>query len=260
MSEYRELSLAHCKEMIKTHHYSNRLPATVKLCYGHFQYSPERQLGACCVFSAATGRWEANNLWELTRLVRLPGYESPLTKLIGKAVGLIRQKKATELIVSFADLEEDHHGGIYQACSWVYDGITETRLDGFNIDGEFVPARTCNQRYKTSSVKSLQAILKGRSVEPHFDQGKHLYWKALSKEGMKMAMSLGLKSQPYPKPMLQSGVALNVPTIDPQLRKGKIVLPSNSSGSKAIPSVALDIGASVVDEQKSARKNPRTVL
>lgn len=138
----------------------------------------------------------------MTRLVRLPEYDIPLTKLISKAIGYIRQHKLENLLISFADSEEDHHGGIYQACSWLYSGMRGERLDGFNIDGVFTPARTCNAVYGTSSEEGLKAKLPNRDVEPHFDVGKHLYWKALSKDGLKKGIRLGLRSRPYPKDAL----------------------------------------------------------
>lgn len=220
----RALPLQACKELVLKHHYSHRLPASVQLCYGDIDYGPPRVTRACALFSNATGRWE-QDLWELTRLVRLSNYTYPLTMLISKALGHIRQHKLIDLIVSFADSEEDHHGGIYQACSWVYDGCRNERLDGFNIDGEFVPARTCNAIYGTSSVDVLQSKLPNKSITPHMDAGKHCYWKALSKTGMRKAVGLGLCSNRYPQPMLGSDEATNVKLGDGHNRKGIIKLP-----------------------------------
>jgi hypothetical protein len=38
------------------------------------------------------------------------------------------------------------------------------------------------------------------TVEPHWDEGKHLYWRALSAAGDAMAGRLKLDRRPYPKP------------------------------------------------------------
>lgn len=228
---YRELPLAACTPLVLKHHYSHRLPSVVKLCYGDVIYGPPRVTRACCLFSMATGRWQ-DQLWELTRLVRLPDYREPLTKLVSKAIGHIRKHSMTDLIVSFADSEEDHHGGIYQACSWIYDGMRGTRLDGFNIDGVFVPARTVNATYGTSSEVELPKLLNGQSVEPHYDCGKHCYWKPLTKSGMRKAVALGLGSRPYPKPMLgttrigNGEIATNARVGADHRRKGIVTLPS----------------------------------
>jgi len=40
----------------------------------------------------------------------------------------------------------------------------------------------------------------GRVIEPHYDEGKHLYWRALSKSGQRKAQELKLATMPYPKP------------------------------------------------------------
>lgn len=221
---FRELPLESCKGMILKHHYSQRLPVSVQLCYGDISYTP-RLVHSCCIFSTPNGRWQ-EDCWELTRLVRLPNYDIPLTKLVGKAVGYIRSKRYIDLLISFADLEEDHHGGIYQACSWVYDGMRDSRLDGFNIEGEFWTARKCNHVFGTSSETELQdrPELQGKAVEPHYDQGKHLYWKALTKQGMQRAIRLGLNSLHYPKPMLRD-------TLDIPLEGGKSDTPLNALGA-----------------------------
>jgi hypothetical protein len=147
-----------------------------------------------------------------------------MTQLISKALGYIKKEKLAIMIISFADVEEDHHGGIYQACSWIYHGMRNKRLDGVNIDEQFMSARTCNHRYGTSSVPLLRRKLKGRKVVPHFDSGKHCYWKALSKQGMRLAVNLAFHSRAYPKPMLIGDCPQNY-SIDPQQRKGIVKLP-----------------------------------
>jgi hypothetical protein len=73
-------------------------------------------------------------------------------------------------------------------------------MDGVFIDGTFVPGRSCNARYGTQSPRQLAERLAGHTVEPHYDEGKHLYWRALNREGKRKAERLGLKSLAYPKP------------------------------------------------------------
>lgn len=249
-SQYRLLTLQMCKSLVVRHHYSRRMPASVMLSYGLVDYGPPRKTIACCLFSTPTGRWDTQkSIWELTRLVRLPSYEVPLTQLIAKALGYIRKEKLVELLISFADAEEDHHGGIYQACSWVYHGIRKKRLDGININGQFVPARTCNARYGTSSPTILEKQLKA-NVVPHFDSGKHCYWKALTKKGMQLALSLGFHSRPYPKPMLSGESLAKNYAIDQQQRKGAIKLPPIKRVVWMNCKDLLDDGYDIMDENQ----------
>lgn len=214
--QYRKIPHCMCKYLVETHHYSNRMPSSVQLCYGIVHNGPPKTVLACCIFSSATGRWDFP-VWELTRLVRIPQLKTPISKLVSKAIGEIRAKRKIDLVISFADSSEDHHGGIYQACSWIYSGMRSDRLDGFLVDGEFVPARTCNARWGTSSEIELPKVLSDKIVEPRYDGGKHLYWKPISKVGIQKALSMGLRSLSYPKPILVNGENTTVP----YLRKGK---------------------------------------
>lgn len=205
---YRKVSDRACKKLVLENHYIHSMPSSIKLCYALMSSAdPPNHVVACCIFSTPVGRWEVPGIWELTRLVRQDDVSEPLTKLISMSVKYTRKVKSVKLLISFADREEDHHGGIYQASSWIYSGMAKGRLDGFNIDGIFVPARTCNSRYGTSSVNLLISRLPNSVVVPHFDQGKYIYWKPLNKEGMSIAVRMGLKSIAYPKPMIETGVS-----------------------------------------------------
>lgn len=227
LGNYREVSITTCQELITTHHYSHRMPAkNTFFCYADVEYGPPKVIHACCTFSLAGGRWE-EEIWELTRLVRTPEYPLPLSRLISKALGEIRQRKLTDFILSLADIEEDHHGGIYQSCSWYYDGLRGNRLDGFNIDGRFYTARFCNFKWGTSSEVELPKLLPGKEVLPHYDSGKHCYWKPLSKDGLKRALRLGFQSLPYPKPLLVNGS--NRGTLPGHMGKGQVLPPKKGS-------------------------------
>jgi len=102
--------------------------------------------------------------------------------------------------VSFADWTERHHGGIYQAAGWQYAGMRERRMDGLIVNGQFKSGRSCNHAWGTRSPERLRAVLPSADIEPHYDEGKHLYWRALTVAGKTRAKRLGLDSLPYPKP------------------------------------------------------------
>lgn len=228
---YRVISSALANGIVSRDHYATKMPNFIKLVYADVLSESGSKVLACAIFSLPIGRSDLEAL-ELTRLVRLPDYDRPLTKLISKAVGHIRNQRLADLLISYADSEEDHHGGIYQSCSWIYAGMRGERLDGFNIDGLFVPARTCNGRYGTSSAEELPKLLPKSKVEPHFDKGKHLYWKALTKAGMQKAVSYGFESLPYPKPLLTAPNAVGSPPERPITKKGVVPLPSLESPTR----------------------------
>lgn len=191
--------------LVERYHYSRRFAANVQVCATFHEegglFGTCGNAVAACVVSIPPTRW-SEPVYELSRLVKADGATCSLSQLIALTMRECRRRNM-ELIVSFADWTQRHHGGVYQACSWNFGGTREPRMDGVVIEGRFVPGRTANSVYGTRSVRALAA--RGVVAEPHFDNGKHLYWVALTNNGKRMAQSLGLKSFPYPKPT--AGVA-----------------------------------------------------
>ena len=193
-------------DLVIRHHYSRRAPATVAVAgtwhsdgglFGDFG-----PVVAACLFSIPPTKWSEDVL-ELSRLVRCD-MPVPLTGLISATAKACRAYGA-DLLVSYADQMQGHHGGIYQAASWAYAGKRNRAVDGCIVDGVFVPGRSCNKKWDTRSPTKLSEKL-GRRVRPHYDEGKHLYWRALNRAGKAKARTLGLRSMPYPKPDQEKAV------------------------------------------------------
>lgn len=193
---------AAAQALVKHFHYSRRWPSNVQVVGTWHEagglFGDRGNPVAACVFAIPPTRW-AEPVLELARLVRRDDRPVPLTGLIGKTVDWCR-KQGADVIVSFADWTQHHHGGIYQAASWNYAGCRDRACDGILLDGVFWPGRSCNSKWSTRSPDRLREIMPGRQIEPHYDEGKHLYWRALSRAGKKQAARLGLASLPYPKP------------------------------------------------------------
>ncbi len=189
--------------LVQAFHYSRRMPANIQLVVtwhnagGLFGDGQDGEAIAACIFSIPPTRW-AEPVIELSRLVRRENVDCSLTGLIATACKLAKAQ-GHHLLVSFADWTQKHHGGIYQAASWHYSGLRERRMDGVIWNGAFIPGRSCNSRWGTRAPSKLAERLSG-TVEPHYDEGKHCYWRAISKEGGRRAKRLGLECLPYPKP------------------------------------------------------------
>jgi hypothetical protein len=196
------------KALVLRYHYSKRWPSAVRIVGtwhvdgGLFGDSGEAV--AACVFGQPPARW-GQPVLELSRLVRTPDADVSLSGLIAATTRWVKRKALADLVVSFADATVGHHGGIYQACSWNYDGQRNAAMDGVIHEGVFVPGRTATGRWGTRSPTKLAEL--GVEVQPHFDHGKHLYWKALTRKGRHQAASLGLMALPYPKPQTKRDVA-----------------------------------------------------
>lgn len=188
--------------LVMKHHYSRRWPSNVQfvgtLHQGGGLFGTCGEAAAACVFCVPATRWSENVL-ELSRLVRAD-QRVPLSRIIKLTVVYIKRSGMHDLLVSFADWTQRHHGGVYQSASWNYAGQRDSAMDGLIIDGTFVNGRTCNHVYGTRSPERLRDIHPSKDIQPHYDEGKHLYWKALNKAGEKKAKRLRLESLPYPKP------------------------------------------------------------
>lgn len=192
------------KNLVSDFHYSGRPVNSIYTFTWHkvkesFWGEIPGDIVAGAAFSSPPTRWSEEVL-ELLRLVR--SEESgipPLTGLLSESIKWLRKNSKYDLLISFADSTQGHHGGIYQAASWNYHGKRARAMDGLIINGEFVPGRTCNARYGTRSPVLLREQRPDLEVEPHYDEGKYLYWKALNKAGMKKAARLNLESNKYIK-------------------------------------------------------------
>ena len=190
--------------LVRSHHYSARA-AGVPVAVGTWHlpgglFGDRGEAVAACVFSIPPTRW-SENVIELSRLVRAPHVSlPPLSGLIAQTVRFLRLRKIGDLLISFADATQGHHGGVYQAASWNYGGQRERAMDGLLIDGVFHAGRSCNSRWGTRSPVKLRLVLPHSTVEPHYDAGKHLYWKSVTKAGEMAADRLGLAKLNYPKP------------------------------------------------------------
>lgn len=196
--------------LVVAHHYSGRMTTPWFVGTAHESGGLFGDFGpavAAVVFSPPPTQW-AKKVFELSRLVRHPDAAVPLTWLIGTACRWIkRTRPEADLLVSFADPKEGHHGGVYQAASWRYAYKSKRGSDGLFVNGVFIPGRTCNARWGTRSAPKLRAMFPGLDVEYSRTDGKHLYWRPLRRSGAAKAKRLGLESLPYPKPDMQPAAA-----------------------------------------------------
>jgi len=182
--------------LILNHHYSHRLPAGV--CLVVSARVKNKPVATCYFTSLSMGHW-SESVIELIRLVKKDGIKLNLTQLI--SYGMKHLKKKHNLVISYADFSQHHHGGIYQACSWNFHDKRNKRLEGYVVDGDYIPTRNYNQTLiKKYGTCSLNTIKDNPNIKPVYGEGKFLYWKALNKQGIQKAKRLGLQSNPYPKP------------------------------------------------------------
>jgi hypothetical protein len=198
---------AEADALIMRWHYSHRVPKNIQ-AVGMWRldgglFGDTGPAVAACYFSIPPTRW-GEPVLELSRLVRAEGVAlPPLSGLIAETVRWVKRKRLADLVVSFADATHSHHGGVYQAASWQYDGQRAASMDGVIYGGQLVPGRSANSIWGTRSPAKLAE--RGIIVAPHYDEGKYLYWRAVNRAGSQQAKRLGLRAMAYPKPQMMGG-------------------------------------------------------
>ena len=133
---------------------------------------------------------------ELTR-VALRGHKSPVSRIIRIAINMLRkQSSGLRLIVSFADANRGHVGGIYQAGNWIYTGQTPSSREYIDKSG-----RKWHQRQVSRTGVSIQFGRRTR-VPKTSDcividlKGKHRYLLPLDDAMRRQIVPL---AKPYPR-------------------------------------------------------------
>lgn len=130
---------------------------------------------------------KVNEGCELIRIA-LRSHLTPVSKIVSITLKLLKKQfPGLKLVVSFADPNKDHHGGIYQAGNWVYVG--KTAKSKFPVlNGTMIHSRTLNHKSK-SYKESL-------NLKWIIQEGKHRYLMPLEES---IRIKLKELSKPYPK-------------------------------------------------------------
>lgn len=133
---------------------------------------------------------------ELVRIA-LKEHETPVSRIMSLAIKFLKKQSPNlKLIVSYADADQNHHGGIYQATNWIYDGLkNQNTMGAFIIHGKKVHPKSVHSKGVKQSLESVRKQLDPKATI-HYTKGKHRYLMPLNKE---MYNELKHLSKPYPK-------------------------------------------------------------
>ena len=124
---------------------------------------------------------------ELVR-VSLTEHKSTVSKIVAIAMKVLKKSNPKlQLVVSFADPDKGHHGGIYQAGNWIYCGDSPKTIELF-IKNKWVHWRG---GFYEKTEKTPKRIM----------PGKYRYLMPLDKE---MSAKIQPLAKPYPKRVKQA--------------------------------------------------------
>lgn len=121
---------------------------------------------------------------ELVRIA-LKAHKTPVSKIAAMAMRFLKkQSPDLRLIVSYADPEQGHHGGIYQAGNWIYRGLSASAIKVW-YNGKWSHKKTVDDAGVDQSNMMKKKVA-----------GKHTYLMPLDDEMRQRILPL---SKPYPK-------------------------------------------------------------
>ena len=148
-------------EFLLPRHYSGRLPSISQAFGWYFG----NELKAVCTFgkpaspflcNGICGKEYSHQVFELNRLCRTEDLNEPLSKFVSACLRRLRVNNW--IIVSYSDTGMHHNGYIYQACNFIYTGMTPPRTDRYagegkhsrhteSFDPDYRIVRTAKHRY-----------------------------------------------------------------------------------------------------------------
>jgi hypothetical protein len=133
---------------------------------------------------------------ELARIA-LTRHQMPVSKIMALAIKFLKKSNPKlRLVVSYADLDKNHHGGIYQATNWVYEGLFNSgNRQGFLIKGRVRHNKSVHSMGVKQNIHEVRKHLDSKATEV-FTKGKHKYLMPLDAEMKSRILPL---SKPYPK-------------------------------------------------------------
>lgn len=135
-------------------------------------------------------RVKQSEICELAR-VALRDHITPVSRIVSIALKELKKHcPGIRIVISYADKDQNHHGGIYQAGNWIYEGVFAD-TSSLIINGRKVHRRTVNSKYNSSSLQFIRDNV-DEKARLFFPKGKHKYVYLFDKR-------IKIKSKPYPK-------------------------------------------------------------
>lgn len=185
-----EIPQSQTKEWILKKHYAHRMPP-ISFSFGLY----DEGLVGVCTFGIPASRFEdLQQPYELNRLCVNDGLpKNALSFFVSQCLKLFPKNN---VIVSYADPNNGHHGYIYQATNWLYTGLSVAH-DNWYINGQLLHEKTIFNQYGTNSVDQLRKM--GLDVRSEKTLPKYRYFYLVGDKKFKKSIKLKYPILPYPK-------------------------------------------------------------
>ena len=185
----------------KNWHYSHSVPAGKLVKVGVWEHGIFKGV---VIFSRGANKsigspykMTQTQVCELTR-VALTKHETPVTQIVSIALKFLKRFcPDLKLVVSYADMDQGHTGGIYKAGNWIYEGLfNQGCIGGFIVFGKKYHPKSIHSKYGYGS-QSLKFLTKiDPNAKKFFTKGKHKYLYVLDDT---IKADIMKRSKPYPQ-------------------------------------------------------------
>lgn len=129
--DVKAISRHHCTPFILDIHYAGRWPS---ISYAYGLYEKDELVGVVTYGTPSSptlragiaGKEYSYDVLELNRLCLLNNKPNEASYLVSRSLKMLPKNK---IIVSFADSSQKHVGFVYQACNFLYSGLSAKRTD-----------------------------------------------------------------------------------------------------------------------------------
>jgi hypothetical protein len=188
-----------------------------KYAVEHWHYSRSLPLGGlvkvgvwesgvfigCVIFAQGNNQHQGAayglTMFEVAELCRvaLNAHANPVTRIVALSLKFLKQRcQKTRLVVSYADPEHGHHGGIYQGGNWVFIGTGGSTEAFYDASGNRIHTRTATpngnkKQFGRNTSRHRGMVARRVKLLPK--------WKYLMPLDAEMRQRILPLAKPYPK-------------------------------------------------------------
>lgn len=181
-------------------HYSKTMPIGKLVKIGVWEHD---SFIGCVLFGYGNNQYQGSQFalkqTEVCELLRvaLTTHDATVTKIVSIAIKMLKAANiGLRLIVSYADPEQGHLGGIYQGGNWIYIGTGGSTEAFYDNKGKRLHSRVVGKGGVKNIFGRYVATYDSDKIERRKLQPKYKYLYPLDKEMRKQIEPL---RKPYPK-------------------------------------------------------------
>jgi len=181
-------------------HYAKSVPVNT---FGYSVFNDNNEWCGVVLFGLGASPYVSKsigmNQGQCAELVRmaLNGKQKNVSSVLSVAIKLFKkQNPLVQMLFSYADIDQNHKGTIYQATNWYFIGnVNENVKSGYIVKGKKIHARVPNSKGIKNNLTEVKKYLDPNATE-YISKGKRKYLYPLNKSLVPLCKSM---AKPYPK-------------------------------------------------------------